>query len=126
MQKHSITRRELLSSAAAAGLVAAAGTGSAAPSSSPASTGTKTRVPGIQLYTVRASMATDVPGTLRAIAGIGFREVEFAGYGDHSAQQIRRLLGDLGLQAPSSHMDGRQLRENPAQLLETPSEVGHD
>ncbi len=121
MRNLSISRREMLGSSAALGLVALA-----APSISPASTGTQKRVPGIQLYTVRASMATDVPGTLRAIAGIGYREVEFAGYGDHSVQQIRRLLDDLALQAPSSHMDARHLRKDPTPLVETATEIGHD
>ena len=126
MQKHSITRRELLSSAAAAGLVAAAGTASAAPSISPASTGTKTRVPGIQLYTVRASMATDVAATLQAIAGIGYAEVEFAGYFDHSPGRMRALLERFGLAAPSAHMDARALRDDPNPLVDAAAEIGHD
>jgi len=98
----------------------------AAPSISLASTGTQKRVPGIQLYTVRAAMAKDVPGTLQAIAGIGYQEIEFAGYGNQSAAQIRRLLDDLGLQSPSSHMDALQLREDPAELIASAAEIGHD
>ena len=121
MQKHSITRRELLSSAAAAGLVVAAGSASAAPST-PASS----RVTGIQLYTVRASMATDVAATLQAIAGIGYSEVEFAGYFDHSPVQIRQMLDRFGLAAPSTHMDARALRDDPQPLVETAAEIGHE
>ncbi len=34
---------------------------------------------GLQLYTVRDAAAKDLPGTLRAIADIGYREVELAG-----------------------------------------------
>lgn len=121
MKNLSLSRREMLASSAAISLAALTG-----PSTSLASIGSQKRVPGIQLYTVRASMAKDVPGTLRAIAGIGYREVEFAGYGDHSAKQIRRLLDDLGLQAPSSHMDARQLRKDPAELIDTAATIGHD
>jgi sugar phosphate isomerase/epimerase len=121
MKNLSISRREMLGSSAALGLSTLF-----APSILLAATGTDQRVPGIQLYTVRASMATDVPGTLRAIAGIGYREVEFAGYGDHSSRQIRRLLDELDLQSPSSHMDARQLRDDSHPLLETAAEVGHD
>ncbi len=121
MRNLPISRREMLGSSAALGLTVLA-----PPSISMAANSTRKRIPGIQLYTVRASMATDVPGTLRAIAGIGYREVEFAGYGDHSAPQIRHLLNDLGLKAPSSHMDVRELREDPGQLIETAAEIGHD
>ena len=121
MKNLSISRREILGSSAALGLATLF-----APTMLPAASGTNKRVPGIQLYTVRASMATDVPGTLRAVAGIGYREVEFAGYSDHSPRQIRRLLDDLDLQSPSSHMDARQLRDGAQPLLEAAAEVGHD
>lgn len=121
MKELILSRREILGSSAALGLSTLL-----APAILTAATGTDKRVPGIQLYTVRASMATDVPGTLNAIAGIGYREVEFAGYGDHSARQVRRLLDDLELKSPSSHIDARQLRDDPLQLLETAAEVGHD
>jgi len=121
MKNLSLSRREMLASSAAMSLAALAG-----PSISLASTGTQKRVPGVQLYTVRASLAKDVPGTLQAIAGIGYQEVEFAGYGDQSVQQIRRLLDDLDLQSPSSHMDARRLRENAAELIELAAAIGHD
>ena len=47
---------------------------------------------GLQLYTVRALMQRDVPGTLAALAAAGVREVEFAGYFDRSAASLRALL----------------------------------
>ncbi|MDA0706066.1 MAG: sugar phosphate isomerase/epimerase [Proteobacteria bacterium] len=121
MREFSLSRRAMLGSTAALGLM-----GMAAPCIAPASAPTTKRVPGFQLYTVRASMATDVPGTLRAIAGIGYHEVEFAGYGDHSARQIRGLLDELGLQSPSSHMNAQLLRSDPLPLIETAIEIGHD
>ncbi len=121
MRNHSISRREILGSSVTLGLAALA-----APSILLAATGTPKRVPGIQLYTVRASMATDVPGTLRAIAGIGYREVEFAGYGDHSPQQVRGLLDDLDLKSPSSHVDAVIIRDDPLSLIETATAIGHD
>ena len=35
---------------------------------------------GLQLYTLRKPLAEDFEGTLRQVAGLGYREVEFAGY----------------------------------------------
>jgi len=93
---------------------------------SPASAAATKRVPGIQLYTVRASMATDVVATLQAIAGIGYREVEFAGYFEHSPVQIRNMLEHFGLVAPAAHMDARALRDDPMPLIDTAAEIGHD
>jgi sugar phosphate isomerase/epimerase len=121
MKNFSISRRQMLGSSAALGLSALI-----APASVVAATGSNKQVPGVQLYTVRASMATDVPGTLRAIAGIGYQEVEFAGYFDQTPQQIRELLDDLGLSSPSVHIDAPAMRDDPMPLIEAARIVGHD
>ena len=46
---------------------------------------------GLQLYTVREAAAKDLPGTLKAIAEIGYREVELAG--GPPADRSRRCAG---------------------------------
>ena len=81
---------------------------------------------GIQLYTVRDQMAVDVPGTLQRLAEIGYREVEFAGYFDHSPEEIRLFLDDLGLSSPSAHTSLQTLRETPEQLIEAALTIGHE
>ncbi|MEQ1353593.1 MAG: sugar phosphate isomerase/epimerase, partial [Candidatus Acidiferrum sp.] len=47
---------------------------------------------GMQLYTVRDLMKSDFEGTLAKVAGIGYNEVEFAGYFDHAPKDIRAIL----------------------------------
>jgi sugar phosphate isomerase/epimerase len=121
MKNFSLSRRKMLGGSAALGLSTLI-----APTIAPAATGPQKQVPGIQLYTVRASMATDVPGTLRAIAGIGYKEVEFAGYGDHSPQQVRGLLDDLELKSPSSHVNAVIIRDDPLSLIEMATAIGND
>lgn len=80
---------------------------------------------GIQLYTVRDRMAEDVPGTLEAVAEIGYDEVEFAGYFDHTPREIRRHLDALGLVSPSAHVSLEDIRTSPAQLIETAQILGN-
>jgi sugar phosphate isomerase/epimerase len=121
MKNLSLSRRQMLGSSFALGLSTLI-----APTIAPAATGPQKQVPGFALYTVRASMATDVPGTLRAIAGIGYKEVEFAGYGDHSPQQVRGLLDDLELKSPSSHVNAVTIRNNPLSLIEMATAIGND
>lgn len=82
-------------------------------------------VPGIQLYTVRAAMAADAPGTVARIASLGYREVEFAGYFGMTPAEVRTLLGDVGMTAPSAHTNARLLREDAAPLLDAAAEIGH-
>lgn len=82
---------------------------------------------GLQLYTVRSLMAQDVEGTLRRVADIGYREVEFAGYFDRSPARLREILDGAGLAAPSAHVDLDSLDEDRApETLEAARTVGHD
>ena len=80
---------------------------------------------GLQLYTVRAAMEKDVPGTLRAVAKIGYREVEFAGYFRHAPADIRKMLDDNGLTSPSTHLGLDDLRQRFDTVAETAHAVGH-
>jgi sugar phosphate isomerase/epimerase len=59
---------------------------------------------GIQLYTVGADFQKDPAGTLKQLAEIGYKEVETAGFGKLSAAQLRDMLKDTGLRAPSAHL----------------------
>src|SRR5215510_1751890 len=60
---------------------------------------------GLQLYTVRDQMGKDFEGTLAKVAAAGYREVEFAGYFDHSPKDVRAILDRHRLTAPSAHVD---------------------
>ena len=59
---------------------------------------------GVQLYTVRDAMKTDFEGSIAKVAQIGYKEVEFAGYFDHSPKDISALLKKNGLTSPSCHV----------------------
>lgn len=80
---------------------------------------------GVQLYTVRSVLPGDVPGTLAAIAKIGYREVETAGYGNLPAADFRKALDAAGLTAPSAHVDLNAIDSGLAATLENCATVGH-
>jgi sugar phosphate isomerase/epimerase len=62
------------------------------------------RIPiGLQLYSVREDCARNLPETLRAVAEMGYEGVEFAGYYDYSAGDLRKMLDDLGLRCCGTH-----------------------
>jgi sugar phosphate isomerase/epimerase len=58
---------------------------------------------GVQLYSVRENCKTDFPGTIAAIAQMGYAGVEFAGYWERSAPEIRKMLDNDGIVACGSH-----------------------
>ena len=93
-----LTRREFLGAVGALSVGLCLG---AAPAAHAAS-GEKIPV-GLQLYSVRDQCKNDLPGTVAAVAKIGYRGVEFAGYHGRSAKELRKLLDDNGLVACGTH-----------------------
>ena len=59
---------------------------------------------GLQLYTVRHELQRDFAGTIARVAATGYREVEFAGYFGQAPRDVRALLDQHGLSAPSAHV----------------------
>ncbi len=57
----------------------------------------------IQLYSLRDVIGDDVPGTLKALAEMGYEGVEFAGYYGLAPAELRSMLDDCGLKCAGSH-----------------------
>lgn len=67
---------------------------------------------GLQLYTVRQAAEADLEGTLRAVAAIGYRDVELAGLYGRDAATVHKLLTDNGLRAPAAHYNMFALQDS--------------
>src|SRR5262244_2173410 len=67
---------------------------------------------GLQLYSLRAEFAKDVPGALAKVREMGFREVEMGGTYNLSPQQFRAELEKAGLRAVSLGASFDTLRDN--------------
>lgn len=80
---------------------------------------------GLQLYTVRDMMAKNVPQTLELVANVGYKELEFAGYFDHKPAELRKILDDLGLSAPSAHLPLEVFQTELDAALEAALILGH-
>jgi sugar phosphate isomerase/epimerase len=93
-----MSRREFLATAAVVG-VAGAGCASLNPFKS-----AKQPLPvGVQLYSVRDNCAKDLLGTIAAVAKMGYQGVEFAGYYNYKAADLRKMLDDNGLKCCGTH-----------------------
>ena len=71
-----------------------------------------------QLYTLREVMPKDVPGTLHALAGLGYDGVELAGLHNTPPREWRRLLDDLGLKLCSNHVALDRLEGDLGRVIE--------
>ena len=78
----------------------------------------------LQLYTVRDETAKDFEGTLRKVAAIGYKGVEFAGYGDLSAHEMKALLAEIGVRAVSTHVRLDALVQDLAKEIAYCQEIG--
>src|ERR1700759_278986 len=58
---------------------------------------------GLQLYSVRSLLPKDFAGTLQTVATAGFRNVEAAGFYDHSAAEVKQMMASAGLNCVSAH-----------------------
>lgn len=80
---------------------------------------------GVGLFTVFGEMRQDFDGTLAQIRRIGYREVEFAGYYGRTPEQVRQVLDQVGLTAPSTHIGLDLLRTNLDAQVHAAQVIGH-
>jgi sugar phosphate isomerase/epimerase len=58
---------------------------------------------GMQLYSVRTMLPTDFAGTLKQVGALGYKEVEAAGFYDHSVEDVKAAMQAAGLTCVSAH-----------------------
>lgn len=94
-----LSRRGLIGTGVAS--LALAGSGQAAPQPFFARTGLPI---GLQLYTLADQAAADLEGTLKAVAAIGYKTIELAGYAGRTPAELRKVMDGFGLTTPSAHV----------------------
>jgi sugar phosphate isomerase/epimerase len=78
---------------------------------------------GIQLYMVGPDLDLDLPGTLKAVADIGYREVETAGLHGRTPEQMRAELDRVGLACTSCHMSLEPILPGQVSLSDLPASI---
>lgn len=79
---------------------------------------------GLQLYSVREQLPTNFAGTLKEIGALGYREVESAGYYNHSAAEVRQAMEVAGLKLVSAHYSSNDLHKKFDEILAFNKELG--
>lgn len=90
---------------------------------------------GCQTYPVREMIAKDFPGTIKQLADAGFQRVELrspigyakAGFGDlakYNGAELRKILGDAGVECHSSHFSIQELRKDLPGRIAWAKDVG--
>ena len=90
---------------------------------------------GFQTWTLREQLGEDLPGTLKKMAGIGYKEVEFCSplgysgtpfekFNGMKGSELRRIITDAGLKCESSHYGMGELRDHLDNRIEWSLEMG--
>lgn len=100
MMNQAVSRRSFLAATAAAPLVTAYAQGKNIPV-------------GLEMYSVRDELTKDLTGTVRAVARMGYKALEFYGpyyaWKPEYAKEVRKQLDDLGVRCTSTHNDAQNL-----------------
>lgn len=78
----------------------------------------------VQVYSVREDAKADLAAALRSIKEMGYDGVEFAGMYDHSAEEIRDLCREIGLEPISAHVGFVDMLKDPIGLLSQYKTIG--
>jgi len=79
---------------------------------------------GIQLYSVRELLPKDYLGTLKELTALGYKQVEAAGYYNHSAAEVKQAIADAGLKLVSAHHSSVDLHKNLDQTIAFSHDLG--
>jgi len=79
---------------------------------------------GLQLYSVRQLLPTNYEGTLKDVASLGFKEVEAAGYYNHSAAEVKQAIADAGLKLVSAHHSSVDLHKDLDHIISFSHDLG--
>ena len=77
----------------------------------------------VQLYSVRNDMKEDVRATLEKVKKLGYDGVEFAGLFGNSAEDIKKMLDEIGLVPLSAHVPYVDMVANP-EILKDYATIG--
>lgn len=78
----------------------------------------------VQMYTLRSISATDFDAALKAVADIGYKNVELAGLQGLAPTEFKQLLAKYGLKAPSAHVPYQDFEDDAEKVFADYKEIG--
>ena len=79
---------------------------------------------GLQLYSLRASFAKDVPGTLDKVKSFGIKYVEVASTYNLPPEKFKQMLDERGLVAVSAHFPYERFRDDAEGVVKEAKTLG--
>ena len=81
---------------------------------------------GIQMYSLRDITGSDMDRALRAVAEMGYKHVEFAGFMGIPAREIKAMLDNYGLYVSGTHTGLGEVTDHFAETVEYHHIIGNE
>ena len=80
---------------------------------------------GIQMYSIRDLAQQSLDAALAAVAEIGYKYVEFAGFFGHTAAEVKAMLDKYGLKVSGTHTQFAELENDFEATVRFHKEIGN-
>lgn len=81
---------------------------------------------GLQFWSIREEAAEDLLGTIEKVAKMGYTGAQFAGFGDHTAEEVKAKMDEVGIRPAGAHVQLEQLESALEETLAFHKTIGND
>lgn len=80
---------------------------------------------GLQLWSIREDVEQDLLGMLEKVAAMGYSAVQFAGFFDHPAEEVKAKMDEVGIQAAGAHVQITDLEHHLDETVKYHETIGN-
>ncbi|MEK5036966.1 sugar phosphate isomerase/epimerase family protein [Sporosarcina sp. FSL K6-3457] len=64
---------------------------------------------GLQFWSIKEAVEKDLLGMIESVAEMGYKGAQFAGFGSHTAEDVKKKMDEVGIKAAGAHVQLTQL-----------------
>ena len=64
---------------------------------------------GLQFLSIKEAVEKDLLGMIESVTEMGYNGAQFAGFGNHTAEDVKRKMDEVGIKAAGAHVQLTQL-----------------
>ena len=81
---------------------------------------------GLQFWSIREEMEKDLLGMIEKVAKMGYTGAQFAGFFDHSPEDVKARMDEVGIIAAGAHVQINELENQLDETLKYHETIGNN
>jgi sugar phosphate isomerase/epimerase len=81
---------------------------------------------GLQFWSINEAAGKDLLGTIEKVAAMGYSGAQFAGFGDHTAEEVKAKMDEVGIKAAGAHVQLELLENELEETLKFHETIEND